>query len=367
VKRTSRALAAAGLAVLLLAGCGEAQARAGAAATVGQESISTAELQQVVDRGLEDPAAQQQFGAAKGDYQRQVLNRLVRAQVLEQAAQDRGIEVTRGDVDAQLVAFQQQAGGREELEQQAAAGGIHPDDLSTFAREVAVEIALGDALTEDLDAPAEQVQALYDENIGQYDRVETRHILLADEAQARDLAAKVEADPATFAELAAEFSTDQSNAQQGGDLGFAGRGQFVPEFEAAVFGAQPGDVVVVQTQFGWHVVEVLDRQTTSLAEATPELRRSLFGEQRDQRVSEALREAADELGVEVNPRFGRWDSEAVEVVPVPQDDGLSSPAPEDGSSTGQAPAGQAPGGQAPGGQAPGGQAPQEQPAPAPTE
>ena len=340
--RTSRALAATGLAVLLLAGCGE-QDRAGAAAVVGEESIATDELQAIVDRGLQDPAAQQQFGADRADYQRQVLNRLVRAQILEEAAQDNGVEVTPGEVDAQIAAFAEQAGGREELEQQAAAGGIHPDDLPAFAREVALEIELGDALTEDLDAPAEQLEELYQENIGTYDRVETRHILVDDEAQARDLAAQVEADPERFPELAAEFSTDESNKDQGGNLGFAGRGQFVPEFENAAFGAEVGDVVVVQTQFGWHVVEVLDRQTTSLQEATPELRRSLLGEQRQERVQEVLRETADELGVEVNPRFGRWDAENVEVAPVPADDGLSSPAPEDGATGGQqVPQGEAP-------------------------
>ena len=354
--RTSRALAAAGLAVLLLTACGDAQARSGAAAVVGGESISTDELQAIVDRGLEDPAAQQQFGADRADYQRQVLNRLVRAQVLEEAAEANGVEVTQGDVDAQLAAFAEQAGGREELEQQAAAGGIHPDDLPTFAREVALELELGDALTEDLDASSQELEQLYQQNIGNYDRVETRHILVEDEAQARDIAAQVEQDRERFAELAAEFSVDESNADSGGELGFAGRGQFVPEFEQAAFGAEVGDVVVVQTQFGWHVVEVLDRQTTSLSEATPELRRSLLGTQREERVGEVLRETADELGVEVNPRFGRWDAENVEVVPVPADDGLSSPAPEDGAGGGEPVAP--------------GQLPQEQgeqPAPAPAE
>lgn len=327
--RTPRRLAAVGLAVLLLAGCGAAQARSGAAAVVGDESISTDELQEIVERGLADPQAEEQFGADRAAYQQQVLNRLVRGLILEQAAEKQGVEVTAGDVDEQLGKFAEQAGGREQLEQQAAAGGISAQDLPRFAREVVLELALGDALTEDVDVPAADLQALYDQNIGQYDQVRTRHILVAEEAKARELLAQVQADRSRFPELAAQFSTDESNKDSGGELGLAGRGQFVAEFESAVFNAQVGDIVLVQTEFGWHVVEVLERKTTSLAEATPELRRQVLGDQRQTEVQELLAETAEQLDVEVNPRFGRWDADAAEVVPVPEDDGLSSPAPDD--------------------------------------
>lgn len=342
--RTSRWLAAAA-AVVLLAGCGGGSTRAGAAATVGEERIAADELEQVVSRGLEDPAAQEELGADRAEYQRQVLNRMVRAELLEEAARENGVEVTAGDVDARLAEFAEQAGSREELDQQAAAAGIAPQDLERFVREVALEIALGDALTEDVDVPDEQIAQLYQQNLAAYDQVRTRHILVEDEAQARDLLAQVQADRSRFEALAAEFSIDEGNADSGGDLGLAGRGQFVPPFEEAVFGAAPGDVVLVQTEFGWHVVEVLERQTTTQAQARDELRRQVLGEQRQGLVLEELRSTGEELGVEVNPRFGRWDAEEVEVAPVPEDDGLSKPAPDDGSdgSTGEgteAPAGE---------------------------
>ena len=358
--RTTSRLAAAGFAVLLLAGCGGGESRAGAAATVGEENIATSDLESFIERGLSNPQAEQQFGSDRAEYQRQVLNRLVRAELLEQAAQDEDLEVTQGDVDAQLAEFAEQAGGREQLEEQAAAGGINAQDLPSFAREIVLEMQLGDSLTEDVEIPAEQIQALYDENAGQFDQVGTRHILVAEEAQARDLLAQVQADPARFPELATQFSTDTGSAQNGGDLGLAGRGQFVPPFEEAAFGAKPGDIVLAQTEFGWHVIEVLERQTTTLEEAEPDLRRQALAEQRGELVTDALRAKAEEVGVEVNPRFGRWDAEQVEVIPVPEEDGLSKPAP--GGSGQPAPGGApAPGGgqPAPQGEAPpgGGSAP----------
>ena len=347
--RSSRLATSAGLAVLLLSGCGSGSSRPGAAALVGDERIASDRLQEVVERGLSDPQAEEQLGADRPAFQRATLTRLINRQVLEAAAAREGVTVDDGDVDAQLADFAEQAGGRDALEAQAAQNGIAAEDLPSFLRDVVLEQALGDALTEDEDVPAEQLQSLYQQNIGQYDRVRSRHILVADEAQARSVLAQVQADPSRFEELAAELSTDTSNKDDGGDLGSAGRGQFVPEFEALLFSAEPGSYGVVQTQFGWHVVNVIERETTSLAQATPELRRAALEQERESATSTLLREVADDLGVEVNPRFGRWDDETGSVEAVEDPNGVTTSAPEDdaGVPEGEAPAGEEPAEEAP--------------------
>lgn len=327
--RTFARLVAAGVAVLLISGCG-AQSRSGAAAVVGGQRISNTQLQSGVDRGLRDPQAAQQFGADRVNFQTLVLNRLVRAQVLEEAARAKGITVSRGDVDAQVARFVEQAGSRAELDRQAAAGGIDPTEIPAFAREVLLEQAIGDALTADLPVSAAQLEPPYQSSAAQFDRVHVRHILVADEAKARQLLAQLQTDRARFAELAAANSIDTSTKDRGGDLGTQGKGTFVPAFDAAVFAAPPGSLLVVQTQFGWHVVEVLERRTTTLQEATPELRRTVLAAPRKQRVAELLRSTAEQIGVTVNPRFGSWDAQLAVVRPVPADDGRSSPAPGTG-------------------------------------
>ena len=92
----------------------------------------------------------------------------------------------------------------------------------------------------------------------QVDAVHARHILVADEATAKDIIAQLQAG-ADFASLAAQYSTDTSNKDQGGDLGFFQRGQMVPEFEAAAFGNPVGLVPEpVMTTYGWHVIEILE-------------------------------------------------------------------------------------------------------------
>ena len=337
--RSSRPVVSAGLAVLLLSGCGSGSVRPGAAALVGEERITVDTLQEVVERGLADPQAEQTLGQDRSAFQRQVLSRLVNREVLQAAAEREGVTVSDGDVDAQLEDFASQAGGEQALEAQAAQNGISPQDLQPFLRDVVLEQALGDALTEDEDVPQEQLEGLYQQNIAQYDRVRSRHILVEDEAQARSILAQVREDPARFADLAAEFSTDTSNKDRGGDLGLQGRGQFVPEFDALLFSAEPGTYDVVQTQFGWHVVHVQERERTSLEEATPELRRAALQQQRAQATGDLLRDVASDLGVKVNPRFGRWDPETSSIEAVESPNGVTTSAPEDGA---EAPAGEAP-------------------------
>ncbi|MBP1647070.1 MAG: surA [Bacteroidetes bacterium] len=64
-----------------------------------------------------------------------------------------------------------------------------------------------------------------------------------------------------FGDLARRNSQDQGSAQQGGDLGFVRRGQFVSEFEAAVFSLGLGQVSnIIETAFGFHVVQLLERR-----------------------------------------------------------------------------------------------------------
>jgi parvulin-like peptidyl-prolyl isomerase len=65
-----------------------------------------------------------------------------------------------------------------------------------------------------------------------------------------------------FAKLAQEFSTDPGSKDKGGDLGWIGHGQTVPEFEKAAFALQPGQVSdIVESKFGYHIIKVEGKRT----------------------------------------------------------------------------------------------------------
>ncbi len=72
-----------------------------------------------------------------------------------------------------------------------------------------------------------------------------------------------------FAELARTNSQDPGSAMNGGDLGYFGKGQMVAPFEAAVFGAKVGDIVgPVETQFGYHIIKVVDKISEEIKYST---------------------------------------------------------------------------------------------------
>ncbi|MCW8984409.1 MAG: peptidyl-prolyl cis-trans isomerase [Thermoanaerobaculales bacterium] len=121
--------------------------------------------------------------------------------------------------------------------------------------------------------PVDEVdlRAYYDQHVDEFlegEQARARHILfrLAPDATEIDRGeaelrangvATIARSGADFAVLASEHSEDPGSKDLGGDLGWFGRGQMVPEFENVVFSAKPGDIVgPVKSQFGYHVIKV---------------------------------------------------------------------------------------------------------------
>lgn len=80
-----------------------------------------------------------------------------------------------------------------------------------------------------------------------------------------EIQAELNKESADFAKLAEKYSQDPGSAKRGGDLGFAKRGTFVPEFEAAAYDLKVGMMTdIVETQYGFHIIQLLERRGNTI-------------------------------------------------------------------------------------------------------
>ncbi|MBN1992528.1 MAG: peptidyl-prolyl cis-trans isomerase [Anaerolineae bacterium] len=107
------------------------------------------------------------------------------------------------------------------------------------------------------------------------EQAHARHILVETEEEAQAVINRLQAGE-DFADLAGELSQDPGSAMSGGDLGFVPRGRFVSPIDEAIFTLPIGEISEpIETQFGWHVLEVLARETRELSPADYRLSQQL--------------------------------------------------------------------------------------------
>src|SRR3712207_2363338 len=158
----------------------------------------------------------------------------------------------------------------------------------------------------------EEVERFYEENkAAQFTTPQTRcarHILFNKDQ--RDRAEEVKdqlEDGGDFAQLAKEFSQDPGSAEQGGDLGCLGRGETVPNFEDAVFGAEQGEILgPVETEFGYHVIEVTDvreESTQPLSEVEAQIREQLTAEAQSEEFATWVQRQREQRDVRYLPGY----------------------------------------------------------------
>jgi peptidyl-prolyl cis-trans isomerase C len=220
------------LAALLLPGAAAAQSESGqkstVVATVNGYDITASEVQLAADDILP------QLGEVPANLRFPfVVEYLIERHLLAQAAVNEGI--TDSEEYKRRLAFYQAKALRD----------------AYFAAELKPSVT-DETVRQSYDTQAAKVEA--------EERVRARHILVASEDEARDIAGRL-ANGEAFEELAAQYSLDGSS-EQGGDLGFFTAEEMVDPFSEAAFALEVGEVSEpVQTEFGWHLIKLEDRRT----------------------------------------------------------------------------------------------------------
>jgi peptidyl-prolyl cis-trans isomerase D len=167
-------------------------------------------------------------------------------------------------------------------------------------------LTLDQARLEQSIQPSEaQLRQAYDSDKEKFrtpERVQARHILLkAGKNPAEDAKIKAKAEDllkqlksgADFASLATKNSEDPGSSFKGGELGMVVRGQTVKPFEDVAFSLKPKQISdLVKTQFGYHIIQVLDHQEAHL-KTFDEARDQLLDEFRKQRAGQMMQELTD--------------------------------------------------------------------------
>jgi peptidyl-prolyl cis-trans isomerase C len=183
--------------------------------------------------------AQQMFKGNEG--RENFLNEIIKKEILYQEALKRGLEKT------------------PEFKQK----------VEDFKKLTLISELIGQEVMSKAKVSDQEVKDFYDkhkEDFTTTSQIRASHILVKTEDEANKVLERLKKGE-KFETLARELSLDKASAKHGGDVGFFGRGQMVPEFERAAAGLKVGEVSgPVKTQFGYHIIKVTGRKTGPVLE-----------------------------------------------------------------------------------------------------
>jgi foldase protein PrsA len=315
--------------LVLLSACGNLFDTA--AAVVAGEKIT---IQEVSD-GLEEfkkteeyqrLAQQGNIDAIERQVQQAYLSDLIRRAVLQPEAEALGIEVTDEEVAEQIDAIKEDFGSENSFQEGLKERGLDEARLEQIIHDNVLEEKLRAEVTQGTLPSDEEVQAFYEDNLADYTSTHSQHILVDEKALAEQIAAQLQETPEkklddAFEKLARQFSTDKGSAKDGGDLGFTDAGELVEEYEAAAADLQIGDVSdPVKSQFGFHVIRVLERQVRPLDEVADSIAAQIGEGSEEEAWEEWLRQAYEDADVRVNSRYGELDIASQQVIDATSED-----------------------------------------------
>lgn len=249
-------------------------------ARVGSEEIFYSEVQEL-------------YGYAKAQnpeydegFQCQIIDQLISSKLLVDQAKIDSIfvpeEELNAQVDRRLEYILGQMGGDEErfLEYYGKTPLEQREEMKEPMREKMVQERIQNELIRDVDITPNEVIAFYDQIPSdslpflpaevEIAEVSIKTIISTKAKEAaltklQKVRSRIINDGESFAELASLFSDDPGSARNGGELGWAKRGTYVPEFEAMGYSLKAGEISeIVETQFGYHLLELLERRGNSI-------------------------------------------------------------------------------------------------------
>lgn len=202
----------------------------------------------VVETKAGDISKDDLYNAMKERHGEQVLQELVYEQVLSEK-----YKVTDKELDKRVADLKAQMGDNFEMALMQA--GYEDEDA--LKRSMKVGMLQEKAALKDVKVTEKEMKEHY---ATLNDEVHARHILVKDEKTAQEVKQKLDKGE-KFEDLAKEYSQDPGSVEKGGDLGWFGAGEMVPEFEKATYALKKNEISgPVKTENGLHIIQLLDRK-----------------------------------------------------------------------------------------------------------
>ena len=253
----------------------------------------------------------------------QLMPQLVEIEIAKAYAEEQGITVTEAEVNGEIeslkdqVAQQAQAQGQDVSREEAFDQALQQVNLTEqqLRQQVREQLPIQKVqkrVAGGVGPSQDEVEQFYQQNkVAQFTTPATRctrHILFnKDQKEKAEEVKKQLQDGGDFAALAKQYSQDPGSAEQGGDLGCIGKGETVPNFEEAVFNAKQGEIVgPVETEFGYHLLEVTDIREESiqpLSEVEAQIRDQLTSDAQAKKFAAWLQKQKEQRNVKYLPGY----------------------------------------------------------------
>jgi foldase protein PrsA len=193
-------------------------------------------------------------------YGEAALDTLIADKIVELESNEQDIEVKGSEIEEELQKLKDTYGDEEAFNQAVTSSGASIESVKANIKSYLLTEKL---LKDRVEVTDDQIKEYFETNkdsFAQQEQVEASHILVEEEETAKEVKEKLD-NGEDFAELAKEYSTDTSNAESGGELGFFAKGEMVAEFEETAFSMKKGEISdPVKTEFGYHIIEVTDKK-----------------------------------------------------------------------------------------------------------
>jgi len=234
-------------------------------------------------------------------YGSNAISYLIDNKIVEIEADKKDIKISNKEIDKEMKEYIDLNGGEEAFNAALAQSGVSQADIK---KEIANYLKIVKLVESKVKITDEEIKTYFEENkesFSQPEQVQASHILVEDEAKAKEIKAKLDAGE-DFATLAKENSTDPGTAEKGGELGFFPKGQMAPEFEETAFSMNVGEISEpVKTQFGYHIIKVTDKKEAKeavLEDHKEEIEKTLFDQGVQAEYSKWISEKRTKLDIE---------------------------------------------------------------------